>query len=450
MEDTEDERIKKMLGKIFSGVGHKMVEGELFQTILGFICILFIGILEMVAKIVGFAIKIMFWIIKKIFYFVDYILARLARYVLAKKTPIENKVMFLTFQGDYTCNPKKIADEIISQELDYQLVWDVKTKIPLSDYPLELDFVKHNTYEFYRELAASKIIIENTNVVERIGVSKKANQYLFQTWHGSLGIKRLDGDVVMGIRWNRIARNCQKKVNYCLTNSSFESEVFETSYWKGVPQLLTGHARNDIFFLEDEKQKEKIKRKVYKALKIKEERKIFLFAPTHRDNIDESYEALEYESIREALKKRFGGEWQIVIRLHNRLKKESSSWLRNLPSYISDATLYEDMQELLLCTEVGVTDYSSWIFDYVLSKKPGFIVELGLKEFEQQRGFYYPIESTPFPIAKDSMELVQKILEFDNEKYQKDIVYFLEERGCMEDGQASKRIVEKIKELMAE
>lgn len=440
-----------MLGKIFRGMGHKMVAGEFFQTIIGLICKVLVGVLEIIFKAVRLVIKRVFWIVKKIFYFVDYALAILAKYILAKKTPVENnKIMFLTFQGDYTCNPKKIADEIIKQGLDYQMVWDVKTIIPRSDYPLELNFVKHNTYEFYKELASSRVIIENTNIVERLGVHKKADQYLFQTWHGSLGIKRLDGDVVMGWRWKRIARNCQKKVDFCLSNSSFETEVFETSYWKGVPQLLTGHARNDIFFLEDEGQKAKIRKKVYKELGIKEDRKIFLFAPTHRDNVDESYEELEYVSIRKALEERFGGEWQIVIRLHNRLRKESSNWLKNLPSYVSDATPYEDMQELLLCTEVGVTDYSSWIFDYVLSRKPGFILELGLEDFKQQRGFYYPIETTPFPIAKDSTELVQRILEFDDEKYQKDVTRFLEERGCMEDGHASERIVKKIKELMEE
>ena len=115
------------------------------------------------------------------------------------------------------------------------------------------------------------------------------------------------------------------------------------------------------------------------------------------------------EMIKEALEERFGGKWQIVIRLHNRLKKESRSWLNLLPSYVSDATFYEDMQELLLCTDVGLTDYSSWIFDFVLSGKPGFIIELNLEDYENARGFYYPIDTTPFPIATSSEELARII-----------------------------------------
>jgi CDP-glycerol glycerophosphotransferase len=237
-------------------------------------------------------------------------------------------------------------------------------------------------------------------------------------------------------------------VDLLLSNSDFETEVFRTAYWKDVPSELVGHARNDIFFLDDEEKKNKIRKKVCKFLGIDEDRRIFLFAPTHRDDVDESYEPLDYSSIKKALEERFGGEWQIVIRLHNRLKKESMVWLQDLPSYVSNATLYEDMQELLLCTDVGVTDYSSWIFDYVLSRKPGFIIELGLEDFRESRGFYYPIETTPFPIAKDSEELAERIRAFDDDKYQKDIDRFLAERGCMEDGKASARIAEVIDGLM--
>ena len=254
----------------------------------------------------------------------------------------------------------------------------------------------------------------------------------------------------MGASWRRLAKKCQKNVDLLLSNSDFESEVFRTAYWGNVPAVMVGHARNDIFFLKDQDEIARIRRKVYRFLKLEENKQIFLFAPTHRDDVDESYQPLDYEQIKEALEERFGGEWQIVVRMHNRLKRASKAWLNMLPPYVSDATYYEDMQELLLCTSAGVTDYSSWIFDFVLSGRPGFIVELGLEDFSNSRGFYYPIETTPFPIAKNSKELAEKIRTFDEEKYAKDTERFLADRGCMEDGHASERIVSKINELIKE
>lgn len=437
-----------MISRIGNTLARKLVEGRFLCYLLWLLYKLITGVITLVYKIVTGILKVVLKIGYKILSYPDKLIAVLARRVLAKRTPVKDQVMFLTFQGDYTCNPKYIAEEMIRQDSDVRLVWDVKSAVPRSDYPIELQFVRHNSYEFFKELAASKVVIENTNIVERLHAYKKKDQHLLQTWHGSLGIKRLDGDVVMGFSWKRLAKKCQKSVDLLLSNSDFETEVFQTAYWKDVPSVQVGHARNDIFFLKDEEKIAKIRKKVCRFLEIDENRQIFLFAPTHRDDVDESYEALDYSLIKKALEERFGGKWQIVIRLHNRLKKESKQWLSDLPSYVSDATLYEDMQELLLVTDVGVTDYSSWIFDYVLSRKPGFIIELGLEDFKESRGFYYPIETTPFPIAKDSAELAERIKAFDNDKYLKDVDRFLEERGCMEDGQASKRIVEKINELM--
>lgn len=437
-----------MISRIGSTLAGKMVEGRFLSYLFWLLFKLMTGVITFVYKIVTGVLKLVTRVVCRILSYPDKLLAVLARRVLARHTPVKNQVMFLTFQGDYTCNPKYIAEEMIKEDTGARLVWDVKTAIPHSDYPIELQFVRHNSYEFYKELAASKVIIENTNIVERLRAYKKKDQYLLQTWHGSLGIKRLDGDVVMGFSWKHLAKKCQKNVDLLLSNSDFETEVFRTAYWKDVPSVQVGHARNDIFFLKDDEKIVKIRKKVCRFLNIDVNRQIFLFAPTHRDDVDETYEALDYLLIKKALEERFGGKWQIVIRLHNRLKKESKQWLNDLPSYVSDATLYEDMQELLLVTDAGVTDYSSWIFDYVLSGKPGFIIELGLEDFKESRGFYYPIETTPFPIAKDSEELAERIKAFDNDKYLEDVDRFLKERGCMEDGQASRRIAEKINELM--
>ena len=40
-----------------------------------------------------------------------------------------NKILFKTFNGAYTCNPKYIAEEILRQNLPYELVWVVNKDI---------------------------------------------------------------------------------------------------------------------------------------------------------------------------------------------------------------------------------------------------------------------------------------------------------------------------------
>lgn len=426
-----------MFRQFFAVIWKRMVQGRLIFSSVD-------ALRKTVVKLVNITLNI----VKKISKLADFAIIYPSRFLMTKMTKVEDKVMFLTFQGDYTCNPKGIAEALIRAGVDYPLVWAVRGKASSSVYPLNMKLVSIGSYEFYKELASSRVVIENTNSLERMHVFKKKNQYWIQTWHGSLGIKRLDGDAVMSWRWKQLALKCQKSIDFLYSNSDFETEVFETAYWKGVPSVLTGHARNDILFTQDEAVKAKIRRKVSRALGIDGDTKILLYAPTHRDNVGEGFYGLDYKLIKDALEERFGGKWQIVVRLHNRLRRANLGVGNALPDYVSDATSYDDMQDLLLCTDAGVTDYSSWIFDFVLTGRPGFIIQLDAEDFANARGFYYPIETTPFPIAADSREFAENIRKFDEEAYAKDVKRFLKERGCMEDGHAGERIVKHINSLM--
>lgn len=47
----------------------------------------------------------------------------LAKLILSLTTPVQNnKIMFITFQGDYTCNPKYITEYLLNHNLNYELV----------------------------------------------------------------------------------------------------------------------------------------------------------------------------------------------------------------------------------------------------------------------------------------------------------------------------------------
>ena len=109
-----------------------------------------------------------------------------------------------------------------------------------------------------------------------------------------------------------------------------------------------------------------------------------------------------------------------------------------------DVCAYPDIQELMVAADAMVTDYSSCIFDYLLSGKPGFVFAVDLEKQNRERGFYYPLETTPFPIALDSSELCANIRAFDAEKFATDTKSFLASKGCMEDGNASKRVADLI------
>ncbi|MBQ6654677.1 MAG: CDP-glycerol glycerophosphotransferase family protein [Erysipelotrichaceae bacterium] len=436
-------------GKISSLFQKKAVEDGLVRPAFRLIHRAVVWLLRKLFKLV---LKI-YGLIHKLFLLAgripDHFIRKAARYRQMRKIPVQNnKVLFLTFQGKYTCNAKYIAEELARRNKDIEMVWDLKSAHLDSEYPLSMRFVRHQTQDFYRELASARVIIENTNIVEQLDVPKKAEQILIQTWHGSLGIKKLDAPVVMDRHWENVCREVEKKCDYVLTNSPWEEDVFHQAYWKqNVEMLRLGHSRNDVFYYDRKKQKQ-IRNRVCQSLGIDPGYKLFLIAPTHREGInDKKMDLSEIQNVLKALHERFGGKWIILIRLHNRLVKKAKQWYRDTER-IRNVTDYPDMQELMVAADAGMTDYSSWIFDYMESRKPGFIVEFDLADFENDRGFYYPIESTPFPIAPTMAELPERIREFDEEKYIRETDAFLKEKGCVDDGHSAERIVDRILELV--
>lgn len=381
---------------------------------------------------------------EKVFHKINVNVKKVIRKIVVRNVKVDpEKVIFITFQGKYTCNPKAIAEEFIRRNSDYKLIWVVR-KEDLKDkdkYPSQLKLVVRGTIEFYKELASSKYIIENGNDTIYMKYNKSNDQVIIQTWHGSLGFKRLDN--VKNDAWVDKAEQLGKETDYIISNSTFENMVYETSYWPSTEILEYGHARNDVL-LSKTKYKQ-VNKKVRDYYKIDKNTKIILYAPTFRDDLDARTYNLNYSKLLEAVKKRFGGDWVLMVRFHFKLRNVDFS--DDLSENIINVTDYYDMQELLCAADIGITDYSSWLCDFVLTDKPGFIYCNDMEKYVDERGFYYPLSETPFPISQTNEEFYENILNFDEKKYEKTRQSFLKKRGCYEDGKASKRIVDKIYEL---
>jgi len=381
---------------------------------------------------------------------------RLAYFQYANLPIQKNKIVFSNFNGkSYGCNPKYILEEIIKRKLPYELCWLVnniqKEKV---NFPINVKLIDINSKEAIKELATAKIWIDNQRKIPLIkkGLKKKQEQIYIQTWHGSLGIKRLDNDVKAFNNetnkcWVSQAKTDSNMADYLLTHSKFETSILPKALWFNNNVLEIGHPRNDIFF-KNELEKKQIRAKVLNFLGINNAKKILLYIPSFRDDYRMDCYSLDINALINSLKQNFKGDWAIAIRLHPRVTSYSTE-LFKFSENVINVSFYPDIQELLVAADVAITDFSSCIFDFMLSKKPAFIFATDIDDFNTTRGFYYPLETTPFPIAKNNQELAYNILNFDNEKYIQDVEKFLIDKGCIEDGHASERVVELIQKEIA-
>ena len=376
--------------------------------------------------------------------------ARKRRQLLKDMKVVPNRIVFGTFQNCYTCNCKYVADEILRRGLDYELIFlvngDVFYHREKYGIPSGVKLVLRGSLASYFALGTAKFWVDNALNCIWKKIPKKPEQIYIDLWHGSLGIKRLGGEK----RWINLAKKSAEVIDYFVTDSVFEEGVFHTSFWPEVPQLKFGHPRNDVLF-DREKMKE-LREKVYAFYKIAPDVKTVLYAPTFRDNkSDVSAIRIDCMQLKETLERKFGGEWKVIVKahMHNRHNSELRHMFANRDSII-DASDYIDMQELIAAADVGITDYSSWIFDFMLKGAPAFIYARDIKQYINSRGFFYPLDQTPFSIAENDDTLSKNIMDFDEAAYAEAVKGFLDEKGCYEDGHAAERIVDFICQLSDE
>ncbi len=373
----------------------------------------------------------------------DRLLAIIFKNIIFRFTKIEvNKIVFMTYNNRYICNPKYIAEGIIRQQKEWKLVWIVSPGRNLDfrnlNFPNAIKLVQRDTFEALYEIATAKIWIDNAINFLWNPIPKKKSQYYIETWHGSMGIKRIEKNKER--HWIKTAEKTGRMTNLLISNSTFETQVYRDTWWPNTEVFACGHPRNDCFFSQAEMKKA---RKVVSGYyDVSSETKFILYAPTFRDTGHIDFKDFDYKRLVDALGKKFGGSWIVLVRKHF----HDASVKLNLSKFncVRNATGYPDMQELLMACDAGITDYSSWAYDYLLTRRPLFIYATDLEEYNTERGLDYPLETTPFPIANDNSELITKIEGFDNEIYQKKIDMFLKEKGCVEDGHAAERIVKKI------
>ena len=352
--------------------------------------------------------------------------------------PIRKRaVLFQTFQGEYCCNPKYVTEALAACP-DTDIIWALGLDADARALPARVKIVRKGTLRHCLAVATAKVWFENgLNLVRSPYASKRRGQVYFQPLHGSLGLKR------QGLAGAEIRVKADAITDFCISNSAFETDVYRTSYWPTTEILEYGHPRNDVFFRSAE-EKARITARVRRMLGVSAATRLALYAPTFRPDGDISCFDLDPVALKEALERRFGGDWTVLFRLH----KRDMARHRAPPGSWTDASGIPDMQELMIACEVGVTDYSSWICDFVLGDGYGFIYATDVEKYSENPGFYYPLETTPFPIARSNEALSAAIASFDVEKYMADKASFMKARGCVEDGHASERCARKIEEVL--
>ena len=161
--------------------------------------------------------------------------------------------------------------------------------------------------------------------------------------------------------------------------------------------------------------------------------------PTWRGTSRSFNEDLQLKKIKDDLKKishKLKQNQILYVNVHPKIKKKLN--ILDLSNVRLFPNNYETYDFLSVC-DILITDYSSILFDYVLTKKKIILYVPDREEYEKERGLYIPLEDLPFSKAKNISELIDKI----NSKKDYDEEEFINNFSKYERKDISKLICEK-------
>lgn len=388
--------------------------------------------------------KIVFLFKKVILKFEHSILVPMAKLVYKNSKIKDSKIVIDNFGGrGFGDNPKYIILELLKQKTNIDIVWLVSNM--KTDLPSGVRKVRFNSIKSIRELATAKIWIDNIKNTPK--PLKKEEQFYLQTWHGGIGLKAVEKQIEKNLPAQYVATSKKdaSQTDLMLSDSDWTTNIFSKYFWYDGEIKKTGFPRNDILVTRNDS----LEKKVYDFYNIDPQKKILLYAPTFRDNGSVSAYQYDFDILIKSLERKFGGEYILLIRLHPNVRMSLNKIYNS--SHIIDASKYPDMQELIIASDVLITDFSSCMFDAMIANKKVFLLANDYDEYiKSERKLLFDIKKLPFPFENNIKELSKLISKFDLEKYSRDVSSFYKQVGLFEDGKSAKRVANIVIKKMRE
>lgn len=353
--------------------------------------------------------------------------------------PIQNnKIIIVNYYGKgFGDMGKNICEEMnISTQLN-KIYWAVKNKY-INTIPDYIIPVKYNSILFLYHLATSHIWINNTRF--ELGTIKRKNQFYIQTWHGGLGLKKIEKEANDLLSTYVVqAKQDSKMIDVMISNCKYRTKQYLNNFWYNGKVLEFGLPRNDIFFKNINLEH------VRKKLKINDGDIILLYAPTFRSyNYD--YLQIDFERIAKKYKSKYKKNIKILIKLHPNAA-EKINVREN--EYIINVSYYQDAYELMKISDILISDYSSIFFDFLYTKKPIYLYAPDYEKYIEKRGLNFEYQKLPFSISYSPEKLEEKILNEDYKNYIEKLKEFLKNIKLYDDGKASQRICNLINNVIS-
>jgi CDP-ribitol ribitolphosphotransferase len=294
-------------------------------------------------------------------------------------------------------------------------------------------------------LATARVVVVDDYYFPMYAIRRRPGTAYAQVWHACGALKKFGYSVLeksFGLDED-LARAVPMHVNYdvCLVSAMrfapFYAEAFRQPLERFTSQL--GIPRTDVFF--DERMTNRLATTIRDRYVLPRDRRVVLYAPTFRgDRIGDarSPETLDLAVLHE----RLGDDHVLLLRDHP-FVSEARVIGPELAGFVIDVSDWPEINELMLVSDVLVTDYSSAIFEFALLGRPMAFFAPDHVAYERERGLYVDFESfVPGPLFETTEALADYIRAgvFDLDPVRR----FAAEAFDVADGRATERFVDRV------
>lgn len=311
-------------------------------------------------------------------------------------------ILFSGHGKRYNDSPRAIYEYLVEKKLTdkYRCVWAVDDP-KLYHFPIETETVIIDTFKYFILALKAKYWVCCVNI-ERGLKFKKRNTVFLNTWHGA------------SINWcgNAVGSRNDfdfRNVNFLCISGEYERPFVIRDF--RIPDaniIATGLPRNDELYGCNESKIQRLKEK----LGLPSDKKIILYAPTWRDSKDFGKDYQLCPPINWSLwEERLGAEYVLLLRTHPYTTK-----LMNVSfnSFIRNFTNYPKINDLLMVSDILISDYSSTILDFCILSRPIICFGYDYDEYVQKRGFYFDLNTTiPGGIVRKQEDVLSRIIGMD-------------------------------------
>ena len=330
-------------------------------------------------------------------------------------------ILFISYGGQkYDDSPKAIYEKMLldSRFNNYKKVWALDNP---ERYPYLTSTVKTDTLAYFKTALSARVWITNSTVERGLNFTGKNNLY-FDTWHGT-PIKLMGSDIADGNKSFNVSssKSTESPIDVMMAQSRYEMEIFSRTFHIPTEKfLLVGLPRNDELSNYTEDKRNEYRKKIG----IPPNKKAVLYMPTFREfakGRDQEIIAIPPLDLKK-WEHRLGDEYVFLFRAHYEVAK-----VMNLEEnfFVKDMTSYPTLNELLIASDLLISDYSSTYFDYSIMDKPMLHFSYDYDEYSKQRGMYFDIREEldgadnendliDFIISMNYSEEVKKTIDFRN------------------------------------